>query len=155
MIGYREPARKFVFCPICHKFHDMSYSHCNPIETYNGNMTYHRMYGKWSKKRIFRWVLYGLCFRIDVWRCISLLRINLGPPILVGQGLQEGRKGVFWQLWGHFSRNPDVQAKNWCRIRNQRPKISLKTLLLFMLPNVCWPVYNVYHYNLQAMENRN
>ena len=48
---------------------------------YNGNTTYCRIYGKWSEKRIFRWVLYGKYFRIDVWRCIPCFRKIPGHPI--------------------------------------------------------------------------
>ena len=51
------------------------------LSNYNGNTTYCRNYGKWSKKRIFRWVLYSLCLRIDVWRCIPCFRKILGPPV--------------------------------------------------------------------------
>ena len=44
------------------------------LSNYNGNTTYSRNYVKWSKKRIFRWVLYSLCLRIDVRRCMPCFR---------------------------------------------------------------------------------
>ena len=77
---------------------------CRHLEfNYNGNMTYRRIYGKWRKKRIFRWVLYGLCSRIDAWRCISCIIIILGPPILAGPP-RESKKRFFRNFESLFSR---------------------------------------------------
>ena len=61
-------------------------------------------------------------------------------PLVQNTRCKKGLKRHFRRLWGHFLRFSDVTEKNRCQIRIQRPKISIKTLVLFMYTILCWPV---------------